>query len=61
MRNQVQKILATSELRGESGSVKRLLEAVREEGADALGLRGNLSAGGGAHEYRRWQLRAAEE
>lgn len=51
MREQVRKILATSDPRALSEGMERLLEAAREEGADALVLLGNLGAGGGAHEY----------
>ena len=51
MRDQVTRIVASSEPRGLSEEVERLLEAARRDGAKALALLGDLGAEGEAREY----------
>src|ERR671920_1834292 len=47
----VTRIVASCEPRGQSEEVERLLEAAREDGAEALALLGDLGADGEAREY----------
>jgi Icc-related predicted phosphoesterase len=47
----VTRIVASCELRGQSEAVERLLEAAREDGAEALALLGDLGADGEVREY----------
>jgi Icc-related predicted phosphoesterase len=51
VRDQVTRIVASSEPRGLSEEVERLLEAARRDGAKALALLGDLGAEGEAREY----------
>jgi uncharacterized protein len=51
VRDQVTRIVASSEPRGQSAEVERLLEAARRDGAEALALLGDLGADGEAREY----------
>jgi hypothetical protein len=45
------RIIASCEPRGQSDEVERLIEAAREDGAQALALLGDLGAGGEVREY----------
>jgi Icc-related predicted phosphoesterase len=51
LRDQVTRIVASCEPRGQGEKVERLLEAAREDGAEALALVGNLGADGEVREY----------
>jgi Icc-related predicted phosphoesterase len=51
LRNQVTRIAASCEPGGQSEKVGRLIEAAREDGAEALALLGNLGADGKARGY----------
>ena len=53
MSSHVTRIVASCEPRGQSEEVERLLEAAREDGAEALALLGDLGADGEAREYAR--------